>query len=98
MDYTVYSGSPAAVLKELYSKVDDGIGKLWREKYCIPQDVLDSPIYGGGIRFPNVVVEEPLPVGGGDRTGDSCNHQWAIYTGLSEQFEYCTVCDTKKDE
>ncbi len=28
----------------------------------------------------------------------SCNHTWASYHGLFEQYEYCTKCDTKKNE
>jgi hypothetical protein len=25
-----------------------------------------------------------------------CNHKWKKYTGLSESFTYCEVCDEKK--
>ncbi len=28
---------------------------------------------------------------------DICAHTWASYTGLNQTFEYCTICDTKKD-
>jgi len=26
----------------------------------------------------------------------SCDHKWKNYTGLSEQFEYCEICDERK--
>ena len=25
-----------------------------------------------------------------------CDHSWTSYTGLSESFEYCTICDEKR--
>lgn len=25
-----------------------------------------------------------------------CDHKWKSYTGLSEQFEYCEICDERK--
>jgi len=27
-----------------------------------------------------------------------CRHKWKKYTGLSQSFEYCEICDKKKDE
>jgi len=26
----------------------------------------------------------------------SCDHKWKNYTGLSEKFEYCEICDERK--
>jgi len=34
------------------------------------------------------------PVIGGLKA--TCNHQWKQYQGLTDSFEYCTVCDAKK--
>lgn len=31
-------------------------------------------------------------------SGSSCNHKWKMYTGLVEQFEFCTECNIKKGE
>jgi hypothetical protein len=28
----------------------------------------------------------------------SCNHSWKTYTGLNTMFDYCEVCDAKKNE
>ncbi len=28
---------------------------------------------------------------------ESCNHEYKLYTGLTEQFEYCVKCDQKKE-
>lgn len=25
-----------------------------------------------------------------------CNHEWLLYRGLREEFEYCTKCDVRK--
>lgn len=25
-----------------------------------------------------------------------CDHDWTSYTGLSESFEFCTICDEKR--
>ena len=27
---------------------------------------------------------------------NKCNHEWKLYTGLQESFEYCEACDAKK--
>jgi len=28
----------------------------------------------------------------------ACKHKWKKYVGLSQSFEYCEICDKKKDE
>lgn len=35
--------------------------------------------------------------GGADRKPCSYNHDWKLYTGLNEVYEYCTICDTKRE-
>lgn len=27
-----------------------------------------------------------------------CKHQWKSYVGLNEAFDYCAICDVKKDD
>jgi len=46
--------------------------------------------YGTGIGFPHYSDPEVVH--------KKCKHEWLMYTGLSEQFEYCKHCDIKKDE
>jgi hypothetical protein len=26
-----------------------------------------------------------------------CNHRWKIYVGFTDQYEYCELCNTKRD-
>ena len=28
----------------------------------------------------------------------NCKHQWKSYVGLNEAFDYCAICDIKKDD
>lgn len=31
-----------------------------------------------------------------EKKAEGCNHKWKAYLGLSEQFEYCEICDEKR--
>lgn len=66
---------------------------------------------GGTIAWPMIPTSLPVFLKGGWKYPKSelyedwadkpnglagCTHKWAVYTGLQEVFEYCTMCDQKK--
>jgi hypothetical protein len=49
----------------------------------------------------NKIYSSAISYGGSDYPvplETSCSHSWKSYTGLNTMFEYCEVCDAKKNE
>jgi hypothetical protein len=64
------------------------------DDYFKPTGIKPNP---AGTHSINGIIS-PDPWGMHDIPKKSCYHEWKIYTGLNEQFEFCTKCDIKKGE
>jgi len=51
-------------------------------------------IFGDAIKYPPISKDPwdyyPIPP-------KTCHHEWVNYTGLQETFQYCKVCQEKKN-
>jgi len=93
--YTVIDTSDAHV--RIGSKHNKDLFANFKEDAnFIPNKVTNNNIFGGQ----SIKDIDTLPTGQGNQqtitTG--CQHQWQAYTGLSESFEFCKICDTKRNK
>jgi hypothetical protein len=47
----------------------------------------------------DLTMDFDLPQGAANSIGsfNKCNHQWKTYVGFTESYEYCELCNAKKD-
>ena len=58
----------------------------------VTNNVKYSSIYLDKIILPTTIREEDSVV----KNNSKCSHNWKIYHGFTESYEYCNLCDEKR--
>ena len=73
--------------QDIYEKIAEQWNRMIKQQYKETRDRYTDWMLNTEIDFSRV---EPV-------TAQQCQHEYKLYTGLVEQFEYCIKCDHKKD-
>ena len=58
----------------------------------VTNKIKGSSIYLDKITLPTTIREEDIVV----KNNSKCSHNWKIYHGFTESYEYCNLCDEKR--
>jgi hypothetical protein len=87
---------PRSNKKEHGVILDKYSGPDGSEYYHILWDSGDSEIRRASIADIDLDFDFDL-LYGVSNTADKCNHRWKTYVGFTEQYEYCELCNAKRD-
>jgi len=59
----------------------------------VTNKIKGSSIYLDKITLPATIREEDIV----DNFDSNCSHKWKLYNGFTESYEYCELCDKKRN-